>query len=70
MPWSDCLGSLLNNSRFTDYLFREFLKGADDEYVRRPLWEFKPEERKAVLSERARRWGVPDSEQDFDPEYH
>jgi hypothetical protein len=53
-----------------EWVTREVLKGATDEYLRRPLWEFKPEERKAVLSERTRRWGAPEADRDFDPEYH
>lgn len=48
----------------------ESLKGATDEYVRRPLWLFPPAERRAILAERARRWGVPTGDADFDPEYH
>jgi hypothetical protein len=51
-------------------LRRETLRWAADEYVSRPLWEFKPEERRAILHERARRWGTPNGEDDFDPEYH
>lgn len=46
------------------------LKQEPDEYVRRPLWEFPPEARKAVLHERAVRWGTPNNQDDFDPEYH
>lgn len=49
---------------------REQLRRATDSYVLRPLWEFRPEERRAVLAERARRFGVPNGEDDFDPEYH
>lgn len=51
-------------------LWREAMKGATDDYLRRPLWDFVPEARTAVLSERARRFGVPTADQDFDPEYH
>jgi hypothetical protein len=49
---------------------REQLKGATDEYLKRPLWDFAPEVRPFVLSERAKRWGVPEADRDFDPEYH
>jgi hypothetical protein len=52
------------------FVLRETMRGATDEFLRRPLWEFKPIERRAVLAERAKRWGVPDAENDFDPEYH
>lgn len=38
------------------------LKGATDETVRAPLWEFPPEARKAVIHERRRRFGVDDEE--------
>lgn len=48
----------------------ESLRGATDEYLRRPLWEIPPAERRAFLAERAHRWGVPDAANDFDPEYH
>lgn len=42
---------------------------ADDELIKRPLWEFPPAARKAVLSERRRRgFVVPDAD-DFDPIY-
>lgn len=51
-------------------VFAEFLRGVADTYVLRPLWEFAPEQRRAVLHERARRFGVPDAKDDFDPEYH
>lgn len=54
----------------TSAVFAEFLKGAENSYILRPLWEFKPEERKAILHERAKRFGVPDAQDDFDPEYH
>jgi hypothetical protein len=53
-----------------DVLWKEAMKGATDDYLRRPLWEFRPEARPAVMHERAKRWGVPDAENDFDPEYH
>jgi hypothetical protein len=52
-----------------DALARITLRQAADEDVRRPLWEFPPNERRAVLHERARRWGAPNGEDDFDPEY-
>ncbi|MFE0699400.1 hypothetical protein [Streptomyces sp. NPDC058872] len=38
------------------------LKGAADETVRSPLWEFPPDARKAVIHERRRRFGVHDDE--------
>ena len=44
------------------------LKGASDEYIRLPLWEFHPYSAPLILHERRVRWGVP-SEDDFDPEY-
>jgi hypothetical protein len=53
-----------------NYLFAEFLKGQPDSYILRPLWEFPGHERKAVLHERAKRFGVPDAKDDFDHEYH
>jgi hypothetical protein len=52
------------------YNWARALKGAADDTIRRPLWEFPPEASKAVMHERAVRWGVPDADQDFDPEYH
>lgn len=52
------------------YTTAESLKGASDEFVKRPLWEFPAHERRAVMHERARRFGVPDAHEDFDPEYH
>lgn len=45
------------------------LKGADDTYVRQPLWEFHPANVPHVLHERRVRFGVP-TQDDFDPEYH
>ncbi|CAD80128.1 gp4a [Streptomyces phage phiBT1] len=45
------------------------MRGASDEAVRAPLWQYPPEGRRAVLSERARRFGTPTAD-DFDPEYH
>lgn len=51
-------------------LWRMTLKDAPDDEIRRPLWEFPQEARRMVLHERARRWGVPNGEDDFDPEYH
>jgi hypothetical protein len=45
------------------------LKGADDAYVRQPLWNFPPSYRAHVLHERRVRFGVPTAD-DFDPEYH
>lgn len=65
-------GSLVRErgNSLANFLYAEFLKGCDDAFIRRPLWEFAPDERKAVLHERAKRFGVPDANQDFDPEYH
>ena len=52
------------------YNWARALRGALDETVRFPLWEFPPEARKAVLSERARRgFNNPDPEPIGDPEY-
>ncbi|QAX94727.1 hypothetical protein HOV12_gp27 [Streptomyces phage Lilbooboo] len=45
------------------------MRGASDDAVKAPLWQYPPEARRAVLSERARRFGVPSAD-DFDPEYH
>lgn len=46
------------------------LRGAADEYVSRPLWEFHPYYRPLILSERARRgFNNPDPEPIGDPEY-
>lgn len=73
MSWGGYLpGSLVRDSgeSLGKFLHAEFLKGVSDEYLRRPLWEFPPHERKAVLHERAIRFGVPDAATDFDPEYH
>ena len=50
------------------YNWARALRGADDETVRRPLWEFPVEAVKAVQHERRRRFGVP-TDDDFDPEY-
>lgn len=45
------------------------LREAHDGTVKLPLWDYPPEARRAVLSERARRFGTPTAD-DFDPEYH
>lgn len=45
------------------------MKGASDEAVGAPLWQYPPEARLAVLHERRARFGVPTAD-DFDPEYH
>lgn len=37
------------------FTYRQFLRVVPDDEIRRPLWEFPPRQRKAVLSERARR---------------
>lgn len=39
-----------------------WLKSASDEQVQRPLWEYPPDARKAVIHERRVRWGVDDDE--------
>ncbi|MFJ4529068.1 hypothetical protein [Streptomyces nigrescens] len=39
-----------------------------DEYIRQPLWNFRPEERPLVIAERRRRFGIAD-EEIGDPEY-
>ncbi|MFF8473866.1 hypothetical protein [Streptomyces sp. NPDC015414] len=36
------------------------LSAASDALIRRPLWEFRPSTRKAVLTERRRRFGIED----------
>lgn len=51
------------------YNWARALRETDDETVKRPLWEFPPDARLAVLHERRVRFGVP-TEEDFDPEYH
>jgi hypothetical protein len=45
------------------------LRFATDETVKLPLWDFSPGMRLAVLHERARRFGIPTTD-DFDPEFH
>lgn len=40
------------------------LRSATDEEVRRPLWEFPPVARKAVIHERRRRFGIYDDDPD------
>lgn len=49
---------------------RLLARSLPDADIKRPLWEFDPEQRPAILHERARRWGAPTGEDDFDPEYH
>jgi hypothetical protein len=46
----------------------QLLKGAPDEVIRRPLWEFRPQDVKAVQHERRVRFGF-DDEPAGDPEY-
>lgn len=48
--------------------FAQILRVLPDSDIRRPLWEFKPEERKAVQHERRRRFQM-DDEPIGDPEY-
>jgi hypothetical protein len=51
--------------------FKEALPFASDEAVALPLWEYAPEARKAVLSERRRRGLLQDPEDvTVDPLYH
>jgi hypothetical protein len=45
------------------------MRNASDDAVKAPLWQYPPEARLAVLTERRRRFGVP-TRDDFDPEYH
>jgi len=45
------------------------LVNASDALIRRPLWEFSPEQRPAVLHERRRRFQI-DDEPIGDPEYN
>lgn len=40
--------------------FAEILRAQPDDYVREPLWMFAPLDRKAVLHERRRRFGIED----------
>lgn len=50
--------------------FAQLLRVLPDEDIRRPLWEFVPAERKAVIQERYRRGFVgSDPEPVGDPEY-
>ncbi|WP_371800880.1 hypothetical protein OHA38_20375 [Streptomyces sp. NBC_01732] len=42
--------------------FPALLRTEHDDVIRAPLWEFAPHERKAVISERRRRFGVDDDE--------
>ncbi|WP_199931271.1 hypothetical protein [Streptomyces sp. CB02923] len=46
----------------TPYDWARALKGAADDNVASPLWEFPPQARKAVIHERRRRFGVDDDE--------
>lgn len=49
--------------------WREIFKGADDDTIRRPLWEFPPKAAKPLIHEKRRRFGWDDGD-DIDPEYH
>lgn len=51
-----------------DY-WRGLMRGASDETVRRPLWEFPPSAAKAVIAERTARGFNLDPEPIGDPEY-
>lgn len=43
---------------------------AHDDFIRKPLWDFEPADRPAVIAERRRRFGMlPDDEPCGDPEY-
>jgi hypothetical protein len=44
------------------------VKGAPDDAIRGPLWGWPPADRKAVIAERRRRFGVFDDDE-IDPEY-
>jgi hypothetical protein len=55
--------------RSEPYDWARALAGAEDETVRRPLWEFPVEAIPAVQRERARRGYNPDPEQIGDHEY-
>ena len=53
------------------YDWKHALAKADDYTIGLPLWNFPPEARKWVISERKRRWGVIEEEEDIpDPDYH
>lgn len=43
-------------------LFRTWLRDQSDDVIRSPLWEWAPAERKPLISERRRRFGVDDDE--------
>jgi hypothetical protein len=60
----------MNETVSAAFVLREFLKGATDDYLRRPLWEFPAEQRKAIQAERRRRFGAPADDWQFDPDYH
>ncbi|MGW6920869.1 hypothetical protein ACWGA9_06230 [Streptomyces sp. NPDC054950] len=52
------------------YNWERALRGTDNETVARPLWEYPPDARTAVLSERRRRHLLQfDPEPTGDPEY-
>lgn len=51
-----------------DAAFADALKVLPDIDVRRPLWEFPPYQRQAVIHERRVRFGIDDDEVG-DPEY-
>jgi hypothetical protein len=46
-------------------MFREVIRVVADDYVRQPLWDFPPNLRKPLLSERRRRFGI--EEERIDP---
>jgi hypothetical protein len=53
----------------TRHQWRNLMRQAPDEEVRRPLWEFPPEAATAVIAERTARGYNPDPEPIGDPEY-
>ena len=55
--------------RFTFHEWRKLMRGASDEQVKRPLWEFPPHAVKAVIAERTARGFNYDPEPIGDPEY-
>ncbi|MCW7984077.1 hypothetical protein XF35_01705 [Streptomyces platensis subsp. clarensis] len=48
--------------------FLAMLPIAHDDFIRKPLWDFEPADRPAVIAERRRRFGIAD-EEIGDPEY-
>lgn len=48
----------------------ESIRSGSDALMRSPLWEFLPADRLAILSERRKRFGVFDDQDQPDPVYH